>query len=505
MSTPASDSDERSIRRGTTWVGIASGLSGVLDVVAMVIVMRVLSLAELGVATLAGAALPVMDRLASLGMPQALVRFGGDRRAQSTMQWLAVGGALIVLAAMLVFGLPVARALISSKPSADSVDPQVLASLLAGYGVKVLLQMVHLVPEATLRRELRFETLTRTRMVAAFADMTTKLVVVYLGVTVAPGLGPWCFALGATVNVLATSIGLQRAQPWLPALAFDRAMAARALRYGTQVSAGEVLYYTYTNADYYVIGAVWGERAVGVYRMAYELVLDVVKLISLVTTEVAFPAFSRMMASSREAGALLVRFTRQNAIALVPVVVFLGVAADDLLIALYKNLSPADLAAGATAARLLCVVGTLRVISFVLPAMLAGLGHATDSLVYHAVGAVLLPLGFIVSATVWTDAGFIAVAWAWAVVYPFVFAVLLGRALGRAHVTLGAYARSLAGIAACGALATAAGEAAHHFLALPPLARLFAVALVVLAVYLLALWRLERVTPRSIFGAARSG
>lgn len=495
-------SDERSIRRGTTWVGLASGLSGVLDVVAMVIVMRVLTLAELGVATLAGAALPVMDRIASLGMPQALVRFGAsDRRAQSTMQWLAVGGALAVLAALLGLGLPVARLLIRSKPAPDGVDAGVLASLLVGYGIKVLLQMVHLVPEATLRRELRFETLTRARMVASFADMATKLVVVYLGVSVAPGLGPWCFALGATVNVVVTSIGLQRAQPWLPALAFDRAVAARALRYGVQVSTGEVLYYTYTNADYFVIGAVWGERAVGVYRMAYELVLDVVKLISLVTAEVAFPAFSRMMATSREAGALLVRFTRQNAIALVPVVAFLGVAADDLLVALY-HLAPDDLAAAATAARLLCVVGTLRVISFVLPAMLAGLGHAGDSLVYHAVGAVLLPLGFVVAATGWTAHGYVAVAWAWAIVYPFVFAVLLGRALGRAHIRLGGYLRALAGIALCGALATIAGEAVHQLAPLSPIPRLCAVALAVLAVFLLALWRIERVTPRSIFSAA---
>src|SRR5262249_20040900 len=75
-----------------------------------------------------------------------------------------------------------------------------------------------------------------------------------------------------------------------PALAFDRAVAADALRYGAQVAGGELLYYVYTNADYLVIGAAWGKAAVGAYRLAYELVLDVVRLVSLGPAPVAFPA-----------------------------------------------------------------------------------------------------------------------------------------------------------------------------------------------------------------------
>src|SRR5207237_4065831 len=124
---------------------------------------------------------------------------------------------------------------------------------------------------------------------------------------------------------------IQLGRRWWRAFAFDRPAAAGALRYGVQVAGGELLYYIYTNADYLVIGRVWGDAAVGAYRLAYELVLDVVRLISAVTTEVAFPAFARLLADRRGAGALLVQFTRQNAIALVPVVVFLAVAADDLL------------------------------------------------------------------------------------------------------------------------------------------------------------------------------
>ncbi len=483
--------DDRSIRRGTAWVSLASGLSGVLDLITTVTCLWLwLSPAELGVATLAGAMLPVLERFAGLGMTAAMVRQGdGDRRALSTMLWIGVAASVAVLVVVVGCGPWIG----------DVFGAPILASLVIGYAIKLVLQNAHAVPEALLRRELQFDALTRVRIVASFADAITKLVVAYWGAHGAPELRVWCFVIGPMVNGVVRSLGVLRYRPWWPALAFDRAVAASSLRYGVQVAGGELLYFIYTNADYLVIGRVWGDAAVGAYRLAYELVLDVVRLISLVTAEVAFPAFARPGMDRARAGELLIRFTRQNAIALVPVVVFLAVAADDLLAVLYPPLGPA----ATTAARILCVVGGLRMISFVLPAMLAGLGHAADSLIYHALAALLLPPAFAVAAWVWPDAGYVAVAWAWAAVYPAVFAVLLGRALRRAHVGTAAYLASLARIAMCGAVAALAAVAVHATLTVHPALRLLAVAVVIVATYALLLARLEHITPRSIVRGLR--
>src|SRR5215470_7568289 len=95
--------DDRNIRRGTAWVGIASGLSGTLDVITTVTCLWLwLSPSDLGTATLAGALLPILERFATLGMPAALVRQGdGDRRALSTMLWIAAASSCAVLAGVL--------------------------------------------------------------------------------------------------------------------------------------------------------------------------------------------------------------------------------------------------------------------------------------------------------------------------------------------------------------------------------------------------------------------
>lgn len=483
--------DDRKLGRGTAWVGIASGLSGTLDLITTATCLWLwLSPAELGIATLAGALLPILERIAGIGMPAALVREGdGDRRALSTMLWLGVASSLAVLAGVLALGPAIGAAF----------GAPIIGSLLVGYAIKLVLQNVHVVPEALLRRELAFGPLTRVRIAASLADASAKLVAAYLGAHGQPDLKIWCFAIGPLAGAVVTSVGIQLCRPWRPALAFDRGVASGAVRYGGQVAGGELLYFLYTNADYLVIGAVWDKAAVGAYRLAYELVLDVVRLISLVTAEVAFPAFARLATHRDEAGALVIRFTRQNAIALVPVVVFLAVEAGDLLAVLYPPLGPA----ATTAARILCVVGGLRMVSFVLPAMLAGMGHAADALVYHVLAAVLLPVAFAAAAWLFPGAGYVAVAWAWAAAYPIAFAVLLERALVRGRVSLASYLRSIAGVLVCGAGATAGAIAVHAVLPGPAVVRLFAVAAVIVAIYAALIARIERITPSSILRTVR--
>ena len=58
-------------------------------------------------------------------------------------------------------------------------------------------------------------------------------------------------------------------------------------------------------------------------------------------------------------------------------------------------------------------------------------------------------------------------------------------------------------MAVCGAGAAVAAIAVYQVLSAPPLARLLAVAFVIVAVYAALLARIEKVTPRSVLRAVR--
>jgi PST family polysaccharide transporter len=460
------------IRRGIAWVGLASGAVGALDAVTTVVCLwRWVSPAELGTATIASAMFPVIERLAMLGLGAAAVRSEPDRRTLSSIAWTALAASLGVLA-LAMAGAGVIGA----------VFQPVVGGLVVGYAVKLVIQNAYVIPEALLRRELRFRALAIVRIAAMVADSGAKLAAAYAGAHGAPELRIWCFVIGPLANGAVTAVGVLLCRPWWPALVFDVRAARRALGFGVQVSFGELLYFLYTSADYLVIGRVFGDAAVGGYRLAYELVLDIVRLVSMVTGEVAFAAFARLAGDRAAAGALLVRFTRQNLVAIAPILVVIGACADDWLALLYPSLGSAG-AQAATAARILCAVGALRAASFVLPPMLAGTGHARDALIYNLVAAIVLPAAFVAAAAGWPEHGYLAVAAAWAFGYPLAFAVVLAFALVRTGVPLARYLGGIAPVALAAAAAAVAALAIRA--AMPAIAgpRVVAVAAGVLAVY----------------------
>ena len=200
-----------------------------------------------------------------------------------------------------------------------------------------------------MKRELRYRELSIVRVVANLATSATKLALAFASTRGAPELAIWCFALGPVASARVTRSASSSATRGGRGSRSAREVAARAARFTAAVQGGELLYYAYTSADYLVVGAWFGDAAVGAYRLAYELVLDVVRLLSMITAEVAFPTFVRLAREPAAVGAQLVRFTRQNLIVIAPFLVLVAVEADDLLALLYPPLP----AAAATAARVL--------------------------------------------------------------------------------------------------------------------------------------------------------
>ena len=467
---------EPNLRRGTAWVAAASVLSGSLDLVSTLACLWLwVSPEELGVATMAAALFPVLERIATLGLSAAAVRRGGDDRALSSFTWLAVAAATVVLLGTLIAAPAIGRAF--AQP--------IVGTLLCLYAVKLVVQTSYLVPDALLRRDLAFATLSKIRIASVLADTAAKMITAYLGGHGHPELRIACFVIGPLAGTAVIALGAQLARPWRPIAAFDAREALAAAKFGVQVSLSDMLYFAYTSADYLVIGAVFGPAAVGAYRLAYEMVLDVVRLVSMITAEVAFPTFARIEPAA--AGAQLIRFTRQNLVLIAPVLVVIGVVADDLLAILYPPLGDA----AATAARILCVVGALRAASFVLPPMLAGLGFARDALVYNIVAAIICPAAFALAAVCFPELGYLSVAWAWAVAYPIACALLLYFALARTHLPLSAYLRGLAPIAAWAAVTTALALGARMVLPAEPWLRAGGVAAVVVASFAVFLKRVK--------------
>ncbi|MFH0900911.1 MAG: oligosaccharide flippase family protein [Pseudomonadota bacterium] len=478
---------KRQVGRGLAWVGGASSAIGVLDlVVGFLLTIFWLSPAEFGVAILATWLFPVFDLFTDAGLSSAIIQ--GEATKDETLTSLfvmnlflsALAAALILLGAGVLTGHPTA------------------AAILRIYSAKLVFHNSYFIPQALLKRELRFKELSLVRVGANIANSLGKVVFA------ATGFGAWCFLFGHLAHTLVTAIGIQYFRPWRPRFPLRLRESAPYVKFGLKTAAREILFHFYTNVDYRVVYAFFGEAATGVYRFAYERVLDSVRTISLVVTDVAFPTFARLASRRQALIEQFIGFTRANLAVIVPIMAFLAIEGDDFI----RLIWPDERWLGAVPAmRIFCLVGVLRALSFVVPPLFDGLGKPTVPLLYTAFAATLLPCSYLLGAwLLGPHFGHLSVAIAWTIGYPIAFLLLFWLALSILELPVWRYLRRVLGIPLCVAAASVPALAVRVLLdGRHPGLRLAAVTVTLAAALLPLLARFEGITRRSIADAVRGG
>jgi O-antigen/teichoic acid export membrane protein len=458
----------------------------------LLVVALWVSATDLGIAYKALAFYPLLDTAADLGVTSSLVALDDHTPERvSTVFWfnLIISGALFALLA----GVGPAYGYLQGHA--------VIGALLIAYGGKLVFQNVYAIPFALLRKEMRFADIAKARVVAHLSESIGRVVFAALGYTV------WCFTLAALTRVVVFGVIVQARHPFVPRLVFRPREVLAYVRFGLRSAASQILYQLYTNLDYPIVGYFFGDADLGIYTLAYSIVLEPVKTIANVVIDVAFPTFAKLRTDHAALVRQFLQFTRLNLIAVLPFVAVVALVIPELLHLLYAHgkWEPRQLELCAEAARILCVVGVLRALGFIGPPLLDGVGRPERTLRYMIVATIFVPGAFLVGALVLGDSlGFLSVAVAWAVGYPIAFAVLMITIVTTIELPVSAYARAAWGIVGCCAAGVAAGSAVSLALATAGDAtRLGAIGGTFLVVTgaLLAGW--QKITPRSIAASLR--
>lgn len=445
MSPPQPSDTSTHVSRGLAWIGTASSLVGILDMLALFIILGFwVDPGDYGIATMATWLYPILDQATDLGLSAAVIqRDDHDEDKISTVFWINLTSALVLFGLLVAVAPPLATAL---------YEHEVIGWLLVAYGSKLVWQNFYFIPAALMKKQLRFKELSVIRIVANLAEFAGKI-----GFAAA-GYGVWCFVLGPLCRVLVTGIGCQICHPWRPRFVLKLRQAWDYAAFGAKSAGSQILFYFYTNIDYPIVGYYFGEKALGVYKLAYEIALEPVRVISQVVIDVAFPTFARLRHTKDRLIAQFISFTRLNLVTVMTFAAVVFVIADDLLVLAF----PEYVGAG-DAVRIMCAVAVLRSVSYIIPPLLDGVGQPSRTLLYMITASIVLPLGFILSSWLLGDRlGFLAVAWAWAVGYPIAFAVLVMLATFTVDLPTGRYLRAVMGVPACAIAGLLVGEGLHY-------------------------------------------
>ncbi len=473
------------VNRGLAWVGGASSFVAVLDIVALILILKFwVGLEDFGTATTVLAFHGTFELFAEMGITAAIIqKTVQSPRQLSTLYWLNI-----------FFALSVCALIYLAAPFFASLHHhEIIASLFRLYALHIVIRSLYLCQQALMKRELRFKELSVIRLCSNLADF-----IVRVG-SAAHGAGAWCFIFGLLARTFVEGLGVILRSRWRPHLTFNLLEVRSHLRFGIKSSLAEMIYRTYSNCDYWVVSFFFGLDALGLYRAAYELVLEPIRFLSLIVTNVAFPVFSRLKDDLSEVTAQFITLIRQNCIVIALFISLILVCSDELLILFFRP----DYVAAAEAARILALVGGLRAMSHLGPPLLDALGRPDLTLRYQGFSAIILIVFFILFAWLFGGrCGFNAVALAWAAGYPVGFCYLITLLVGILGCSLWALFEKLWPIFVCGAVSSMIGGVVRFsVLDGVPAIRLVVGIITTVAIFLLALGQLTGITPRSIFKA----
>lgn len=482
------------VNRGVAWATAGQAVIGVADLVSQILIVALwIPAGDLGLAGGAMAFYTALDYIADLGVSSALIQHDDHTPERvSTMFWLNLlitGGLFVVL---LGFG-----------PLYGWLEHQpVLGWLLIGYGGKLVLQNLYAIPFALLKKEMRYGEIAVARIIAHTCESVARIVFAALGFTV------WCWTFAALVRAFVFGVIIQIRHPFVPKAVFRLREATHYVRFGLRTTASNVLYYLYTSMDVPVILLFFDKTAAGIYTLADQIVLEPVKSIANIVTDVAYPAFAKARNDRPALHAELIKLTRFNLMTILPYVAVVLLVIPEIFHVFYSrgHWTPRELDLAAAAARLLCVMGLFRALGYLGPPMLDGTGHPERTLRYMVIATFAVPGSFILGAAVFgpmfaaPDARFLSVALAWALGYPLAFAALAYLVVRTIELPLGRYVAACIPIMICAGAGIAVGFAVD-LLAVPdasdPL-RLVTIAGSALATILLLLAFWQKVTPRSV-------
>lgn len=265
--------------RGLVWTTLRSVSSRVVGSVVFVVLARLLDPKAFGIVALASVFVVLISLLVESGFGEAVIQRKELTPSDlNTAFWvnnaIGVGLALLMTACAGLLSAP--------------FDQPELAPVLRVLSLVFVFTALASVPQALLRRELRFRELAFRGFAATFAGGA-----VGVGMALA-GLGVWSLVGQMLTTAVVGTAVLWLACSWRPGRVVSRSSYVELFRFGANIVGERVALFSSRRSDDFLIGLVLGSVALGLYTAAYRILLLMTEVIIWTIEGVAFPVFSRL-------------------------------------------------------------------------------------------------------------------------------------------------------------------------------------------------------------------
>ncbi|MCM2681503.1 lipopolysaccharide biosynthesis protein [Echinimonas agarilytica] len=428
-----SDLKQKTVK-GIAFLGAGKSFGRIISFVNTLVLARILSPEDYGLMAMAMVVSGFVAFFNEIGLGSAIVQ----RKQVSQVQLVGCFYIAMVISVLLYFATYWAAPLAN-----DLYDNDKVGALLQVIALGFILGAVKTVPEALLRREMKFMHISAIEFVSILIHCGTTLALALMG------WETWSLVYGMLAGELFRTIAMFAASRWLPTNGGKLSEAIDLMKFGATVTYSRITWYIYSNAQTLILGKVSGDRATGVFTMAQTLAFLPSQHITTLVIQVASPLFARLQEDTKSLNAAILKLTSGLALIAFPVLMGMVLTADELVSVL---LGP-DWSEVTLPLQLLCVMSACKSIDPLLTQALISIGRADITARYTTLCAVMIPLGVYIGAVNWDIVGASA---ALAITYPVLMVVLLLITRRYYALSMRQYAQHLAApVSACLAMAVA--------------------------------------------------
>lgn len=376
MASPGDVFGARRAGSAARWSAAAIGGRQVLQLAFGVLLARLLGPGNYGVVGLATVYVTLSSLLLDQGLSAALVQrkhlSSGAPGAAATLNV----GTGIVLAGVTWLGAPYA---------ASFFHTPALLVIVRLLGCGLVLKAAAITPRAMLSRRLQFRALAVADILGAAAGAASGTTAVLLGASARSVVAQ---VVGTDVVVVIALLCASRG----PRPTLQLQELGPLWGFGVRIFATNALAYFSRNTDNLLVGRYLGSGSLGLYGMAYRVLVIPVQLLGQTVTRVLFPVFSRISDDRERLGRALIAATELLAVAAVPTMAFLACSAPQFVVlGLGPQWRPA-----APLVTVLALAGARETIFYITPALMTATGRADLNLRYEVAATALQVSGIVV-------------------------------------------------------------------------------------------------------------
>lgn len=303
---------------GLLWALSGAGIHGAVQFVTVVVISRLLTPAEVGVASAVMIVVWFAQTFAQLGVGPGIVQ-----RPVLTPRYIATG-----LSLALFFGLSTGAVIfLAADRIAAVLRIPAAADLISAMAFIFPIIALSTVSDSLLQRNMRFRALVLIDITCYGLGYGVTAVAL-----AALGFGPW-FVVGGQFTqfaMRAVLLGVAARHRW--SLGFHRSEARDLLNYGAAFSLGKVGHFAATQGDNFIVARFLGVADLAYYNRAFQFVTLPANLLGGALDRVMFPAMGSIQDNPARMGKAYMRSIAVAAMVMLPVSIALAIAAPELIV-----------------------------------------------------------------------------------------------------------------------------------------------------------------------------